>query len=109
MQKSDQAVALQGVDNNIVEAGGGTLNDQELAELNGQLIGARTELADLQAKRLVRDLRGSEIALESVSDVTNSPVILRLREQADRAGQPGIRAAHAVRRTAHAPAARREG
>ena len=29
----------------------------------------------------MRDLRGSEVALESVSDVTNSPVILRLREQ----------------------------
>ena len=82
VQKSDQAVARYKVDNNIVEAGGGTLNDQELADLNGQLIGARTELADLQAKlRLVRDLRGSEVALESVSDVTNSPVILRLREQ----------------------------
>ena len=82
VQKSDQAVARYKVENNIVEAGGGTLNDQELADLNGQLIGARTELADLQAKlRLVRDLRGSEVALESVSDVTNSPVILRLREQ----------------------------
>ena len=82
VQKSDQAVARYKVDNNIVEAGGGTLNDQELADLNGQLIGARTELADLQVKLLlVRDLRGSEVALESVSDVTNSPVILRLREQ----------------------------
>ena len=82
MQKSDQAVAQFKVENNIVEAGGGTLNDQELADLNRQLIGARADLADQQAKlRLVRDLRGSEAALESVSDVTNSPMILRLREQ----------------------------
>lgn len=82
VQKSDQAVAKYMVDNNIVATGGGTLNDQELADLNGQLAGARAELADLQARlRVVRELRGSEAALESVSDVTNSPTILRLREQ----------------------------
>jgi capsular exopolysaccharide synthesis family protein len=82
VQKSDQAVAKYMVDNNIVATGGGTLNDQELADLNGQLAGARAELADLQARlRVVRELRGSEAALESVSDVTNSPAILRLREQ----------------------------
>ena len=82
VQKSDEAVARYKVDNNIVEAGGATLNDQELADLNGQLIVARTELADLQAKlRVVRDLRGSAAAVELVSDVTNAPAILRLREQ----------------------------
>ena len=82
VQKSDQDVARYRTENNIVEAGGASLNDQELADLNGQLITARAELADLQARlRLVRDLRGSEVALELVSDVTNSPAILRLREQ----------------------------
>jgi capsular exopolysaccharide synthesis family protein len=82
VQKSDEAVAKFKVRNNIVEAGGASLNDQELADLNSQLVGARTELAAAQARlRLVRDLRGSEAALESVSEVTNSPIILRLREQ----------------------------
>ena len=35
-----------------------------------------------QAKlRLVRDMRGSAAALESVGDVTTSPMILQLRQQ----------------------------
>ena len=38
--------------------GGSTLNERELSDLNTQLVTARADLADKQAKlRLVRDLR----------------------------------------------------
>jgi polysaccharide biosynthesis transport protein len=82
VQRSDEAVTRFRIENNLADVAGASLNDQELAELNGQLIAARADLADRQAKlRLVRDLRGSDAALESVSEVTNSPMVLRLREQ----------------------------
>jgi polysaccharide biosynthesis transport protein len=82
VQKSDQAVAKFKTEHNIVEAAGASLNDQELADLNNQLITARADLSAAQARlRVVRDMRGSEAALESVGEVTNSSVILHLREQ----------------------------
>jgi succinoglycan biosynthesis transport protein ExoP len=84
VQKSDQAVAQFKVQNNIVEAGGASLNDQELSDLNRELFAAKTDLADKQAKlRLVRDLRGSPAGLDSIAEVAGSPLFLNLREQAD--------------------------
>ena len=81
VQRSDEAVARFKIENNILETGGGSLNEQELSDLNRELIAARAELSDRQAKlRLARELRGSA-ALEAVSDVTASPMIQRLREQ----------------------------
>lgn len=82
VQQAEQAVERFRAKNNIVLAQGGTLNDQELSDLNKEVIVARAELAEKQAKlRLVRDLRSSGQSLESIGDVTNSPLILRLREQ----------------------------
>lgn len=82
VQKSDEAVTRFKIDHNILEAAGSNLNEQELANLNGQLVAARSDLADKQARlRLIRDLRGSEAAAESVTEVTNSPVVVHLREQ----------------------------
>jgi succinoglycan biosynthesis transport protein ExoP len=82
VRQSEQAVEAFKVKNNLVSTQGTTLNDQELSDLNKELIVARTDLAERQAKlRLVRELRGSPDALEAVSDVANSPSILRLRDQ----------------------------
>ena len=65
VQKSDEAVNRFKVSNNILVAQGSNLNEQELADLNGQLVAARSDLADKQARlRLIKDLRGSEAALE---------------------------------------------
>ena len=51
--------------NNIVSPQGVTLNEQELSDLNRELIAARADLAERQAKlRLVRELRGRGEALE---------------------------------------------
>jgi capsular exopolysaccharide synthesis family protein len=82
VRQSEQAVEAFKAKNNLVSTQGTTLNDQELSDLNKELIVARTDLAERQAKlRLVRELRGSPDALEAVSDIANSPSILRLREQ----------------------------
>ena len=82
VQKSDQAVAAFKTANNIVESGGSTLNDQELSDLNRELVTAQADLAAKQSKlRIVRDMGSSAAALESVGDVTTSPMILQLRQQ----------------------------
>jgi polysaccharide biosynthesis transport protein len=82
VQQAEEAVTKFQTEHNIVVAAGSTLNERELSDLNTQLVTARADLADRQAKlRLVRDLHGSEAALESVSEVTTSPVVVRLREQ----------------------------
>jgi polysaccharide biosynthesis transport protein len=82
VRQSDEAVQRYRTENNIVLAQGTSLNEQELSEINRELIAARAELAQQEARlRLVRELRGSEAALESVSEVTSSPMILSLRQQ----------------------------
>lgn len=68
--------------NLVGESEGMTLTQQELSDLNRDLIVARGELAEKQAKlRLVRDLRGSGQSLDSIADVTSSPLIISLRQQ----------------------------
>jgi exopolysaccharide transport family protein len=82
VQQAEQAVERFKAANNLQEAQGTTLNDQQLSDLNRELIAARADLAERQAKlRLVRDLRNNPDALESVGDVGASPLIMRLREQ----------------------------
>lgn len=68
---------------NLVGAGQGlTLNQQELSDLNRDLIVARGEMAENQAKlRLIRELRSSGRSVDSIADVVNSPVIINLRQQ----------------------------
>lgn len=82
VQKSDEAVQKFKTTNNIVEAGGTTLNDQELSDLNRELVTAQADLAAKQSKlRIIRDMGGSAAALQSVGDVTASPMVLQLRQQ----------------------------
>jgi succinoglycan biosynthesis transport protein ExoP len=50
VRQSEQAVALYKAQNNIVDTQGTTLNDQQLAKLNEQLILARAETAQARAK-----------------------------------------------------------
>jgi capsular exopolysaccharide synthesis family protein len=68
---------------NLVGAGQGlTLNQQELSDLNRDLIVARGEMAENQAKlRLIRELRSSGRSVDSIADVVNSPVVINLRQQ----------------------------
>lgn len=68
---------------NLVGTGQGiTLNQQELSDLNRDLIVARGEMSENQAKlRLIRELRSAGQNVDSVADVVNSPVIINLRQQ----------------------------
>ena len=50
VRQSERAVALYKAENNIVDTAGTTLNDQQLAKLNEQLILARAETAQARAK-----------------------------------------------------------
>ena len=69
--------------NNLVGDGSGiTLNQQELSDLNRDLIVARGEMSETQAKlRLVRELRGAGRGIDSIAEVVNSPLILSLRQE----------------------------
>jgi polysaccharide biosynthesis transport protein len=68
---------------NLVGAGQGmTLNQQELSDLNRDLIVARGEMAENQAKlRLIRELRGAGRSVDSIADVVASPLIISMRQQ----------------------------
>ncbi len=82
VRQADQAVAEYQTKNNLVASQGVMLNDQELSDLNRQLITARADLAERQAKlRLVREMRSRGEALDAMADVASSPLILNLREQ----------------------------
>ena len=65
-----------------MDAQGESINDQQLSSINAQLITARADLAEQQAKlRLVRDLRAHGQGLDAVQEVGASPLIVNLREQ----------------------------
>ncbi|MEO5374484.1 MAG: polysaccharide biosynthesis tyrosine autokinase [Alphaproteobacteria bacterium] len=60
----------------------GTVGDQQLSELNSKLVLARTEMAQKQARlQQVRTLTKSRGNYETSSDVLQSQLIQRLREQ----------------------------
>lgn len=68
--------------NSILTSEGNLVNEQQLTRLNGELISARTLVAETRARheeatRLVRSGAGSE----GMSDAVRSPLIQRLREQ----------------------------
>jgi polysaccharide biosynthesis transport protein len=59
-----------------------TLADQQMSELNSRLVIARAELAQKQARLdQVRGLLNSHSSADTTSDVLQSPLIQRLREQ----------------------------
>jgi len=82
MQEADAAVQQYKAENNITEtAGGGSIIDQQLAQLNGQLVTARAALAEAQARySRVRALQASGQA-EDVAQVFQSGMIGQLRQQ----------------------------
>jgi succinoglycan biosynthesis transport protein ExoP len=76
VQRSELAVRKFREANGLTEALGVTLNDQQLSELNSQLILARTQLAEAEAK-VVSTRRG----VGTTSEVINNPLIQSLRIQ----------------------------
>ena len=58
------------------------IKDQQLSELSTKLVIARSELAQRQARQQqVRELLRSRGSIDAISDVLQSPLIQRLREQ----------------------------
>ena len=70
-----QAGLLQG-------ANAATLNNQELSELNSQIILAAAAKSEAAARaKAIRDMLATTGTIDAASDVINSPLIQRLREQ----------------------------
>ncbi|MEM7621394.1 MAG: polysaccharide biosynthesis tyrosine autokinase [Pseudomonadota bacterium] len=85
---SEKRVELYKVENNLVEAGGKTLSEQQIAQLNTQLIDARAKTAGSFAKyQQARQMskRGGQLA--SVADALQSVVISGLRKQLAEVGR----------------------
>jgi exopolysaccharide transport family protein len=83
VRNAEEAVERYKAENNLVGTQNGTLlNDQELSSLNSELIQARADLAERQAKLgLVQSLRTRGQSLDAISEVVASPVIINLRAQ----------------------------
>lgn len=82
VQASDLAVQKFREANNLTSAKGVLLSEQQLSELNSQLILARTELAEMQAKNnQARRLQQSGRGIESAAEVLNNSLISNLRQQ----------------------------
>jgi succinoglycan biosynthesis transport protein ExoP len=85
---AERAVVDYKTKNNIIDTGGRLMNEQQLAELNSQLIGARAATAEAQA-RLDRvqqivasgDVNPDTAATATVADTLHNEVIIKLRTQ----------------------------
>lgn len=83
---AERAVVAYKQENNIVAAGGKLMNEQQVAELNTQLVLARTHTSEAEARlnRIQAVIRADSPGTPfdaSVSDALNNPIITKLREQ----------------------------
>ncbi|WP_035484344.1 GumC family protein [Geminicoccus roseus] len=82
VESAEREVERFRAENDMVSTRDITLNDQQLADLNRQLIESRAELAGAEAKlRLARDMGQGSAGLDTIAEVLNSPVIIALRSQ----------------------------
>lgn len=82
VRAAEEAVEIFRRDNDLVSTSGLTINEQQLAELSGQLILARAELAEKEATyRRYQELRRSGSGADTLANVLQSPVIAQLRQQ----------------------------
>lgn len=82
VQAAETAVQIFRDANGLAQARGMTLTEQQLSELNSQLILARTQLAETEAKyERSRKMASSGGGIETTAEVINNPLIQRLREQ----------------------------
>lgn len=81
VKESETALQAYKEQANLIDNQGQTVSSQQLSELNSQLILARTERAQVEARlRRVRELVKTG-GVESSPDVLANPLIQRLREQ----------------------------
>lgn len=89
VEASEQRVEAYRVEHHLVDSAGITVDEQQLSEINGQLILARADLAEKQARfRHVSDLLRSGAGADSLAEVLASQVVRDLRQQqAELAGE----------------------
>jgi succinoglycan biosynthesis transport protein ExoP len=81
--ESERAVEIFREERGLTEVAGGGLLDRQLSELNSQLIVARAELAEIEARlEQIRLLNvGNSNRLATMTEVLSSPMIQQLRSQ----------------------------
>lgn len=68
--------------NNIVDAGGRSISEQQVAELNSQLLAARTQTAEARARLdRIEQIMKSDVREATVTDTLRSDVVSKLRTQ----------------------------
>jgi succinoglycan biosynthesis transport protein ExoP len=83
---AERAVVEYKTKNNIVESGGRLMNEQQLAELNSQLVTARSQVSETRARldriQSILNADSPEATVDAtVTDTLNSPVVTKLRSQ----------------------------
>lgn len=83
LHDSEEAVARFRTENNLVQAApGSTLNQEQLGQLNGRLVAARSETAEKKARlELLQRIQAGGGNVASIPDVMNSGAIADLRKQ----------------------------
>lgn len=83
VRDSEQAVELYRIEKGMTEVGGSDLLTQQLSSINSQLIIARAERAEAEARlgQVQRLVLADQQGIESASEVLSSPMILQLRSQ----------------------------
>lgn len=68
--------------NNIVDAGGRSVSEQQVAELNSQILAARTQTAEARARLdRIEQIMRSDVREATVTDTLRSDVVSKLRTQ----------------------------
>ena len=79
---ADRAVVDFKTKNNIVDASGKRMNEQQLTELNSQLVVARSQVSEARARLdRIETITQSGVPNATVTDTLNSAVVTRLRSQ----------------------------
>lgn len=80
--QAETAVEAYRAANDLINGRGGSLDGQQLASLNEELIGARAERMAREAKlRQVRQMREKGEGYELLTEVASSPIITNLRQR----------------------------
>ncbi len=80
--ESEQAIATYRASNELIDTQGVMLDDETLAALNKELIVARADRTQRQAKlNQIRKLRANGQSLDTVMEVITSPIVGNLRRQ----------------------------
>lgn len=82
VETADKAVADYRREHNLTQSNGTTVASQQLGEINSQLVAARAERSQAEARlRGARQMAASGGGVEAVADVLSSELIQKLREQ----------------------------